>query len=303
LVNIQQFLNFITKKSMQHPLKLTSIAQGYVCRTLYSYLSRAEIYAKNQTTTFGDIIVKNTSMLLFILCLLSGCSVLNSTSDENQSEEASIDNEDGAETVGAEDEGEEDSEEIIVEDGDQEAKEIKTTGDKVGTEEPPVKLVKLAKKLYQSGIYSTSREPLGTIKDRYPMSGYANFAELKYADAYFFNREYNQAAKAYEAYIKSYPASVELPYVKLQAARSHTASARDSGRDRQPWERGLAIYDEIIEAYKGSEYRVLAEKERTVVVDELKRYDLEIIEFYRSLGNSLAVSARERAFKERWPSP
>lgn len=260
--------------------------------------------------------------LLFIsvfLALLSGCSLLISDSEEILSEKGSFDEgeqsdadntdlSDGDTKSGEEEaaEEEDDDEEEVVDsasgDAQEDAKEIKASDEKVKSEEPPVKLVKLAKKLYQSGMYSISREPLGTIKDRYPMSGYANFAELKHADAYYFNREYNQAAKAYEGYIKSYPASVELPYVKIQAARAHISSARDAGRDREPWERGLAIYDELVKSYGSGEYGRLASHERLPVVEELKRYDLEIIEFYRRQDNSSAVSARERAFQERWSS-
>jgi outer membrane assembly lipoprotein YfiO len=256
-------------------------------------------------------------VILFSLAVLSGCSVWISDPEDILSEQGSFDdgvrsdadeaelNDDNINSASDDDEEEEEEEEeeeVLDSDSVEEAKEIKASDEEVKSDELPLKLVRLAKKLYQNGMYSISREPLGTIKDRYPMSGYANFAELKYADAYYFNREYNQAAKAYEGYMKSYPASVELPYVKIQSARAHILSARDSGRDREPWERGLAIYDELVSSYDSSEYGRLASEERLSAVDELKRYDREIIDFYRRQGNSLAVSARERAFQERWSS-
>lgn len=181
-----------------------------------------------------------------------------------------------------------------------EAKELKTSKDPLSTEVPEAELVALSKKLYQVGMYTVSRDSLASLKDRYPLGAYATFAECKHADSYFFNREYNEAAKAYENIIKNYPGSPDLPYVKLQAARAHVASARDAGRDRQPWERGLAIYDDIVAGYPDSSYAAVAHNERALVVDELAAYDREIIEFYRSQGNQPAVDAREKQFAARW---
>jgi outer membrane assembly lipoprotein YfiO len=181
-----------------------------------------------------------------------------------------------------------------------EAKEIKTDKDSSSAETPEAELIKLSKQLYQAGMYSVARDSLASLKDRYPLGAYANFAELKHADSFFFNREYNEAAKAYENIIKNYPGSVDLPYVKLQAARSHIASARDAGRDRQPWERGLVIYDELVTQYPGTAYADIARSERANVIQELTAYDREIIEFYRNQGNQAAVDAREKLFAERW---
>jgi outer membrane assembly lipoprotein YfiO len=187
-------------------------------------------------------------------------------------------------------------------DPEPEAKEIRADKDPLASEAPESELIKLSKQLYQVGMYTVSRDSLATLKDRYPLGAYANFAELKHADSYFFNREYNEAAKAYEAIIKNSPGSADLPYVKLQAARAHVASARDAGRDRQPWERALAIYDELVTGYPGSTYEAVARTERANVVRELTAYDREIIEFYRSQGNQAAVEAREKQFNNRWGS-
>jgi outer membrane assembly lipoprotein YfiO len=181
-----------------------------------------------------------------------------------------------------------------------EAKEIKADKDSSSSDTPEAELIKLSKELYQVGMYSVARDSLASLKDRYPLGAYANFAELKHADSFFFNREYNEAAKAYENIIKNFPGSPDLPYVKLQAARSHIASARDAGRDRQPWERGLAIYDELVNQYPGSAYSDIARSERANVIDELTAYDREIIEFYRNQGNQAAVDAREKQFSARW---
>jgi outer membrane assembly lipoprotein YfiO len=184
-----------------------------------------------------------------------------------------------------------------------EAKELKTSSDALSTEVPEADLVRLAKKLYQVGMYSVARDSFSSLKDRYPLGAYSTFAELKVADTFFYNHEYNEAAKSYESFLKSYPGSSESPYAKLQAARSHVASAKGGGgRDRQPLERGLALYDEIVSEYPGTAYSSVAQHERAPAIVELAAYDKEIIRFYEKRGNELAVQDREKKFKDRWAS-
>jgi outer membrane assembly lipoprotein YfiO len=158
-----------------------------------------------------------------------------------------------------------------------------------------------AKQLYEAGMYSLARDKFQSIKDRFPLGAYGQFSELKVADCYYFNSEFNEAAKFYEGYLKSYPGSPDSPYIELQAARAHVHSAGGgTGRDRQPLERALAIYDGIVEKYTGSEYSFAAERERAPLVDQLAAYDRLIIDFYKQRGNTAAVEAREQLFSERW---
>lgn len=183
---------------------------------------------------------------------------------------------------------------------DEEPKELTTDKDPLTTEVPEADLVRLSKKLYQVGMFTVARDSFSSLRDRYPLGAYSTFAEIKLADTFFFNREYNEAAKTYESFLKNYPGNSDSPYVKLQAARSHVASAKGGVRDRQPLERGLALYDEVIKEYPNSAYQKLAEAERAPVIKDLAAYDREIINFYAKLENDAAVKDREQRYKERW---
>lgn len=185
-------------------------------------------------------------------------------------------------------------------DAEGEAKEIKSKDATETSDAPEGELVSLAKRLYEARMYSVARDSLQSLKDRYPLGAYATFAEIKVADSYYFNGEYNEAAKFYEGFMKNYPGSPDLPYVELQAARSHIKSARGTGRDRQPLERGLAILDGIVERYPGTPYATAAQQERIPIIDQLAEYDRLIITFYKKRENTAAVESREKAFTERW---
>lgn len=180
------------------------------------------------------------------------------------------------------------------------AKEIKAKDAAKDVDEPEGALLSKAKEMYEIRMFSSARQSFQSIKEGYPLGAYANFAEIKIADAYFFNSEYNEAAKAYEDFLKNYPASPDLPYVELQAGRAHLLSARGSGRDRQPLERALVLLDSVVEKYPGTPFAREAAKERVPVIEQLSAYDLRIIEFYRQRENAAAVAIREKQFAERW---
>jgi outer membrane protein assembly factor BamD len=184
---------------------------------------------------------------------------------------------------------------------DPEAKEIKAKDAIDDSGGPEGDLIAEAKQLYEAGMYSLAQEKFQSIKDRFPLGAYGQFSELKVGDCYYFNGEYNEAAKFYEGYLKSHPGSPDSPYIELQGARAHVQSAGGgTGRDRQPLERALALFDGVVERYPGSAYASAAERERGPVVEQLAAYDQLIIDFYKQRGNTAAVEAREKLFAERW---
>lgn len=183
---------------------------------------------------------------------------------------------------------------------DPEAKEIKAKDAIDDAEGPEAEIFAEAKRLYEARMYSIARNNFQSIKDRFPLGSHANFVEIKIADCYFFNSEYNEAAKFYEGYLKNYPASPDSPYVELQAARAHVNSSSGTGRDRFPLERALALFDGMVEKYGGTAYGHAAERERAPVVQHLADYDRMIIDFYEKRGNTAAVEAREKLYRERW---
>ena len=217
--------------------------------------------------------------------LLTGCflwSGLGSSDNSDESVEAQEEEEDRAEVP------------------ESEAKEIKSEDSANSSETPEQELVRTAKRLYQAGMYSVAQDSLTSIRDRYPLGAYGSWAAIKAADACYYNGEFDKAAKSFEDFLKNYPGSPDTPYVKLQAARAHLASAKGTGRDRQPLERSLTLFDELEHDYPGTPYAVLARSERTPALEDLVAYDRFIMDFYRKKGNDDAVAARQKLFDERW---
>lgn len=219
-------------------------------------------------------------LLAFLPLLLTGCFLWPSASDSDEPVEVQEEQEAAAE--------------------DSQAKEIKPSDGTLSTEAPEQELIRSSKRLYQAGLYSVAQDSLNAIRDRYPLGAYGSWAAIKAADAHYYNGEFDKAAKLFEEFLKNYPGSPDTPYVKLQAARAHLASAKGRGRDRQPLERSLTLFDELAHDYPHTPYAILARSERTPALEDLVAYDRFIIDFYRKKENSAAVTAREQLFDQRW---
>lgn len=187
-------------------------------------------------------------------------------------------------------------------DVDPDAKELVEKKDASADEDQSseIELVREGKRLYQNNMYSLAKEPFQKVRDRYPMGAYTLFADIKLADSFFYLHDYNEAGKRYEEFIKSHPGSQEEPYATVQAARSWVASTRGIGRDRQPLERALGLYDTVLSKYGEGELARIAWEERAPVIQRLVEYDEGIIAFYKKRDNKAAVEARTSEFQTQW---
>ncbi len=213
-------------------------------------------------------------LLLSCAFSLSGCSLLGGNETPESPAEESVEPEGPAKELGA--------------------------AEKVTSQAPEGELFRVAQKLFHSKMFTLARQSFQTLHDQYPMGAYAAYSEVKLADTYFYGHEFNEAAKRYEDFARSYPASSDLPYVKLQAARSLVLASKGGGRDRGPHEKALTLLDSIIEQYPNTAYAAIADKERLRVVEELSSYDKMIIDFYERRENTAAVEARQKQFNQRW---
>lgn len=170
----------------------------------------------------------------------------------------------------------------------------------LSTDAPESDVFRAAKHLYEAGMYSVAKDSFDTIRDGFPLGAYATFAAIKSADCLFFNRDFIGAGKAYEDFLKSYPAGPEAPYVRLQAARSYIISNRGVGRDRVPLERALVLLDQVIKDSPGTGFAEIAQKEKDEVVRRLSEYDMFVIKFYEKQDNQAAVEARKKLYAAKW---
>lgn len=161
-------------------------------------------------------------------------------------------------------------------------------------------LIYASKRLYESGIYSVSKENLEALKNNYPEGPYVEFAEIKLADASFEVRDYEESAIMYEDFIKNHPVSPSIPYAILRAGRSHQLSSRGVGRDSEPMAKASEHYTNLVTNYPDSAYVGAATKYREKALSDLAKSEKLIMEYYKNQGKDAAYEARKTEFEEKW---
>ncbi len=183
------------------------------------------------------------------------------------------------------------------------AVELKAKTEKHGevAETSEAGLVRSAKRLYESGVYSVAVDYLETLRDSYPLGAYGEFAEVKTADSKLLGNDYAQAATLFEEFIRNHPGSPSTDYALFGAARSYQLLYRGVGRDIAPLEKSKDFYQKLAEGFPDSPYAAAALPYQEEVLRMLAEYDANIIEFYKRRGLPHSAEARATQYEAHWP--
>lgn len=165
---------------------------------------------------------------------------------------------------------------------------------------PEEALLAEAKRYYASELYTVARESFKSLAASYALGAYAEFAEIKAADAYFETNEFDVARTMYTDLMQNRPASRALPYLLFRAGRSFQLSHRGVGRDPAALEKALEFYDRLIATYPTSVYTDAARAHRLEVVRDLGQSERVVADFYARRQNLPAVAAREATIDQKW---
>ncbi|HMO02674.1 MAG TPA: outer membrane protein assembly factor BamD [Oligoflexia bacterium] len=164
----------------------------------------------------------------------------------------------------------------------------------------PEELVRRAKELFGLALYDPARAIFIKILNEYSPGPYAEFAALKIGDCFFEQGEYGAAAAAYEDFSKEHPASSEITYALLRAARSHELTNRGIGRDPTPLYKAQEILKKLLNDYPDSLYAGAARRYLASVNYKLASHEQTVIKFYKKRGKAAAMEARLIDFKKNW---
>lgn len=167
-------------------------------------------------------------------------------------------------------------------------------------ETPEMELLESAKRMYAARLFTIARENFEALRDGYPLGPYTEFAEIKIADCYFESHDYESAAKAYEEFVKEHPASPSLPYVMMRAGRSNQLAFKGIGRDTQPLQHAVEIYDHLIKTYPNTVYAESARTLKVECLELLSESEQFIADFYRRTGKEISADARESVVQLKW---
>ncbi len=149
--------------------------------------------------------------------------------------------------------------------------------------------------------YETAIATFQTIIDNYPYSEYAVLAELRIADAYFDDAQYEEALSYYRDFGDLHPQNEKVPYTIYRSALCHERRVRSVNRDQTATREALTYLDRLLASYPYSEYA----REGEVLWRELRRKLAEQVmgigDFYRRRGEYEAAAERYRSLLSEYP--
>jgi outer membrane protein assembly factor BamD len=119
----------------------------------------------------------------------------------------------------------------------------------------PKKSFGIAKEPYDDGHYEEAVKRLGEFKSRFPYSQFASEAELLIADSQFHLEHYQEAAGAYETFVKLHPKHPKSDYAMYRVGESYWEDSPTAiNREQEYTEKAVRQWDDLIVKYPKSQY-------------------------------------------------
>lgn len=149
--------------------------------------------------------------------------------------------------------------------------------------------------------YDGAIESLQSIIDNYPYSDYAVLAELKIADAYYDDEEYEAALSYYRDFVDLHPRHAQVPYAVYRSAMCQVNQSRDPERDQTSTREALVYLDMLISQYGTSPYAEEAEQLWREMRTKLAQNVMAIGDFYMGREEYQASADRYREVLNEYP--
>jgi outer membrane protein assembly factor BamD len=154
----------------------------------------------------------------------------------------------------------------------------------------------LQKKKYDEAVKDFKK-----LKEHYPYSKFAILAELKLGDAYFYNRKYNEAAIAYEEFVRLHPRNEVIPYVLYQVGMSHFLTFTTVDRDPEETHIAMQSFEKVMQNFPKSDYSNRAAKQLQECKKRIVSHEYGVAHFYYILEQYGAAKTRLDSMIQKYP--
>ena len=155
--------------------------------------------------------------------------------------------------------------------------------------------------LYTWVNYNRAREPFQAIIDNYPYSEYETEAQIKIADAYFAEGNYEEALSYYRGFADLHPQHPKVPYTVLRSALCYYNQIESIDRDQTATREALKYLELLSTRYPYApateEGEVILHRLRTRLADNM----MEIGDFYLQRTQYQSAATRYRRVLDNYP--
>ncbi len=147
-------------------------------------------------------------------------------------------------------------------------------------EKSPEELMQEGLDKFYSHKYDDALNAFQKVKERYPFSKFATMAELRVADAHYYEEEYPEAVAAYEDFSRLHPQHPEIPRVLYQIGMCHYKQRLSIDRDQTETRAALEAFERVTKTYPKSEYAKKAQILIRKCRELLAQHELYVAKFY-----------------------
>lgn len=162
----------------------------------------------------------------------------------------------------------------------------------------PDAMFKEGEQYFQEGKYEDAIAQWKKVKESYQSPELTARAEINIADAYYLNKEYIEAAAAYEDFRKLHPAHERAGYALYRQGMSNFNQINRIDTDQTPVKNALTIFESYLKLYPAGEYVADVKGKILDCRDRELQYEIYVGRFYlRDDKYPAAIARFEEALK------
>ncbi|MGB8992169.1 MAG: outer membrane protein assembly factor BamD [Desulfobaccales bacterium] len=175
-------------------------------------------------------------------------------------------------------------------------------GKKKPEDKPPDVLAQEGLKDLKKKNYIDAVETFEKVRDRYPYSDQALLAQIKIADAYFYNKKYDEAVQAYREFEKLHPTNKGVSYCVFREGQCYYRQRSTIDRDQTSTRRAIAEFMRLKQKFPHSEYIARADKYLARCRQDLAEHEFYVAEFYYNTKRYQAALDRYQGLIQDYPN-
>jgi outer membrane protein assembly factor BamD len=172
---------------------------------------------------------------------------------------------------------------------------------KTNPDAPPDILAQKGIKDLSKRNYIDAIDTFEKLKDRYPFSDQATLAQIKIADAYFYDKKYEEAYQAYREFEKLHPTNKAVPYCIYREGLSFYRQRSTIDRDQTYTHKAVAEFRRLKQKFPHSRYIPNADRYLAKCLDDPAAHEFYVAEFYYNTKRYQAAIDRYQGLIQDYP--
>ena len=168
-------------------------------------------------------------------------------------------------------------------------------------EKPPEVMAEEGIKQLKKKKYDDAIETFEKVRDRYPYSQQALLAQIKVADAYFYNKKFDEALQAYKEFEKLHPTNQAVPYCIFRQGLCYYRQRSTIDRDQSFTLKALGEFRRLKQKFPECEHIPKADKYMARCRQDLGEHEFYVAEFYYRTKRYQAALDRFQVVAQEYP--